>query len=253
MDRAREICSVTSGLRKAAGLRNRLPLEELTVVTTDAAALEPFGGIVADEVNVRSVLLVELDAATESDFGISTKLTVNARVAGPRLGKSVQLAIRGSKKGDWSVAGDGTVTAGGLVLAEGEYSLETVVAEVAVVDGAAGPSRVTGMLPDNGFVVLDTAVTPELAAEGLARDVIRAVQQARRDAGLDVSDRISLTVSGDEAVWAATVAHQELIMLETLAVQFGSAGSAHALPAGQGVEAVVGDNQPIRILVKKLL
>jgi len=108
------------------------------------------------------------------------------------------------------------------------------------------------MLPHNGFVVLDTTVTPELAAEGLARDVIRAVQQARRDAGLDISDRISLTVSGDDDVWAATVAHPELIMLETLSVQFGSAGSAHALPDGQGVDAVVGDNQPIRILVKKI-
>jgi len=263
MDRAREICSVASGLRKAAGLRNRLPLEELTVVTTDVAALEAFGAVIADEVNVRGVQLVELGAATESDFGISERLTVNARAAGPRLGKDVQIAIRGSKKGDWSVSEDGTVTAGGLTLVEGEYSLETVVAGPDTAGSAGVPgsddpadaarvSRVTGMLPHNGFVVLDTTVTPELAAEGLARDVIRAVQQARRDTGLDVSDRISLTVSGDDEVWAATVAHQQLIMVETLATQFGSAGSAHALPEGHGVEAVVGDNQTIRILVKKL-
>jgi isoleucyl-tRNA synthetase len=190
----------------------------------------------------------------ESDFGISTRLTVNARAAGPRLGKDVQLVIRASKQGDWSVSEDGTVTAGGLVLVEGEYALETVVADVPDGVSATEPasSRVTATLSNNGFVVLDTTVTAELAAEGLARDVIRAVQQARRDAGLDVSDRISLTVSGDDEVWAATVAHQELIMLETLAKQFGSAGSAHALPEGQGVEAVVGDNQSIRILVKKL-
>jgi isoleucyl-tRNA synthetase len=248
MDRAREICSVASGLRKASGLRNRLPLADLTVVMTDAASLEPFGAIVADEVNVRTVTLVELGSAREADFGISTRLTVNARAAGPRLGKNVQLAIKGSKQGEWSVAKDGTVTAGGLKLREGEYTLETVVAG----DTPTGPSRMTAMLPRDGFVVLDTTVTPELAAEGLARDVIRAVQQARRDAGLDVSDRISLTVSGDDDVWAATVAHERLIMLETLAVQFGSAGSAHALPENEGVEAVVGDNQQIRILVRKI-
>ena len=283
MDRSREICSVASGLRKAGGLRNRLPLSDLTVVMTDAAALEPFGAIVADEVNVRTVTLIDLDSARESDFGISAKLTVNARAAGPRLGKDVQLAIKASKEGDWSVSRDGTVIAGGLPLVEGEYSIETVVAEVDVLAGSAdggtvadGPantlgqrsagstgttgststptrsSRVTAMLPRDGFVVLDTTVTPELAAEGLARDVIRAVQQARRDEGLDISDRISLTVSGDDDVWAATVAHQELIMLETLSTQFGSAGSAHALPEGQGVNAVVGDNQPIRILLKKI-
>ena len=52
------------------------------------------------------------------------------------------------------------------------------------------------MLPTGGFVVLDTDVTPELAAEGVARDLVRAVQQARKDAGLDVSDRIALTVTG---------------------------------------------------------
>jgi isoleucyl-tRNA synthetase len=185
---------------------------------------------------------------------------VNARAAGPRLGKNVQLAIKGSKSGDWSISPDGIVTAGGLALAEGEYSLQTVVAEGRSasdsVAEAASPakqsSRVTAMLPHNGFVVLDTTVTPELAAEGLARDIIRAVQQARRDAGLDVSDRISLTVSGDDDVWAATVAHQQLIMMETLAMQFSSAGSAHPLHAGQGVDAVVGDNQPIRILVEKI-
>jgi len=181
-------------------------------------------------------------------------------VAGPRLGKDVQLAIKGSKQGDWDVAKDGTVTAGGLALVEGEYSLETVVAEDdgdggsadASAESSQGSSRSTGMLSRDGFVILDTTVTPELAAEGLARDVIRAVQQARRDAGLDVSDRISLTVAGDDDVWAATVAHEKLIMLETLTVQFGSAGSAHALPDGKGIEAIVGENKSIRILVRKI-
>jgi isoleucyl-tRNA synthetase len=266
MDRAREICSVASGLRKSGGLRTRLPLQDLTVVTADAEALGSFGAIVADEVNVRTVTWVDLDSASESDFGISAKLTVNARAAGPRLGKDVQLAIKGSKSGDWSVSPEGTVIAGGLALVEGEYSLVTVVGDVVVADAAMadgsmadgttgtplGSSRVSGVLPHNGFVVLDTTVTAELAAEGLARDVIRVVQQARRDAGLDISDRISLTVSGDDDVWAATVAHREMIMAETLSMQMGSAGSAHALPEGQGVGAVVGDNQPIRILVKKI-
>ena len=109
------------------------------------------------------------------------------------------------------------------------------------------------MLPGGGFVVLDTEVTPELAAEGLARDLVRAVQQARRDAGLDVSDRISLTVLGDQQVWEATVAHQALIVEETLATQFGSAPDVDALPAAlPTVDAVVGDGQAVRILVKKL-
>jgi isoleucyl-tRNA synthetase len=248
MDRAREVCSVASSLRKAGGLRVRLPLQDLTVVVPDALSLKDFGAIIADEVNVRTVTLRDITEASEADFGISQRLLVNARAAGPRLGKDVQQAIKGSKSGDWSVAEDGTVTAGGLELVEGEYTLETVVGEP--VDGG---STTTAMLSGGGFVVLDTAVTHELAQEGLARDVIRAVQQARRDAGLEVSDRISLTVTGGEAVWQAVVAHQELIMAETLAQQFGSAGQLDALPQRSDVtEATVGDSEPVRIKVMKL-
>ena len=248
MDKARDICSTASSLRKAKSLRVRLPLNDLTVVTDHAASLREFGAIVADEVNVRTVTLRDVSEASEADFGVSQRLTVNARAAGPRLGRDVQQAIKGSKSGDWSVAGDGTVTAGGLALQEGEYTLETVVD-----DSVAGGARATAMLPSGGFVVLDTEVTPELAQEGLARDIVRAVQQARRDAGLDVSDRISLTVTGGQLVWEATVAHQSLIVEETLAGQFGSAPQLEALPSRDDVvETAVGDGQPVRIKVMKL-
>ncbi len=186
MDKVREVCSATSALRKAGSLRNRLPLSSLTVVVPDPSGLAGFESIVADEVNVKSVRLLGVDAPEAASYGVSQRLTVNARAAGPRLGRDVQKVIQGSKSGAWSVAEDGTVTAGGLELAEGEYTLDTVA-------GSADEAVAVGVLPTGGFVVLDTAVTPELAAEGLARDLVRAVQQARRDAGLDVSDRIALT------------------------------------------------------------
>jgi isoleucyl-tRNA synthetase len=213
MDQVREVCSATSALRKAGSLRNRLPLASLTVVVTDPAALADFTGIVRDEVNVKEVRLLAADSPEAAAYGVQQKLTVNARAAGPRLGKDVQLAIKGSKSGDWSVADDGAVTAGGLALEEGEYSLETVAA-----DSAGGSA--TGVLPRGGFVVLDTEVTPELAVEGLARDLVRAVQQARRDAGLDVSDRIALTIGGSEEVRAAATTHRDLITAETLATSY---------------------------------
>jgi isoleucyl-tRNA synthetase len=248
MDRAREVCSAASSLRKAGGLRVRLPLAGLTVVVPDAVSLKDFGAIIADEVNVRTVTLRDIAEASEADFGVSQRLTVNARAAGPRLGRDVQQAIKGSKSGDWSVNPDGTVTAGGLSLVEGEFTLETVVDA-----GGQSGARATAMLPSGGFVVLDTAVTPELAQEGLARDIVRAVQQARREAGLDVSDRISLTVTGSQAVWEATVAHQSLIVEETLATQFGSAPQLEALPERPDVaQATVGDGEPVRIKVMRL-
>ncbi|MGN6575987.1 MAG: isoleucine--tRNA ligase [Nocardioides sp.] len=210
MDAVRDVCSATSALRKAAGLRNRLPLASLTVVVDDPGALSGFEGIVSDEVNVKTVRLLDLAAPEATSYGVSQRLTVNARAAGPRLGKDVQKAIAGSKSGDWSVNEDGSVTAGGLALLVGEYSLETVAADT------SGDSA-TAMLPHGGFVVLDTAVTTELAAEGQARDLVRAVQQARRDAGLDVSDRIALTVTAPADVLEAARKHEALLAGETLA------------------------------------
>jgi isoleucyl-tRNA synthetase len=87
-------------------------------------------------------------------------------------------------------------------------------------------------------------VTPELAAEGLARDVIRVVQQARREAGLDVSDRITLTVSASGTVTAAVTAHQQFVASETLATEmtFGPAG---------GFTGEVGDGESVTVLVAK--
>lgn len=223
MDKVREVCSATSALRKARSLRNRLPLSTLTVVVDDPAALEGFDAIVADEVNVKQVRLLAADADEAASYGVSQKLTVNARAAGPRLGKDVQQAIKGSKSGDWSVSESGEVVAGGLALVEGEYTLETVA-------GSADESAAVGVLPSGGFVVLDTEVTDELAAEGVARDLVRQVQQARRDAGLEVSDRIALTVAGSAEVQAVARAHEQLITSETLATSYDVQAGADGEP-----------------------
>ncbi len=212
MDQVRDVCSAGSALRKGASLRNRLPLSTMTVVVAGADRLAGFEDIVADELNVKSVRLLDADHPDAASYGVSQRLTVNARAAGPRLGKDVQTAIKGSKSGDWSVSDTGTVTAGGLVLEEGEFTLETVA--------SGGDGSATGMLPGGGFVVLDTAVTPELEAEGVARDLVRAVQQARRDAGLDVSDRIAVSLVASAEVADAARTHAELIARETLATSF---------------------------------
>ncbi|HEX6760485.1 MAG TPA: DUF5915 domain-containing protein [Propionibacteriaceae bacterium] len=208
MDWVREVCSAGSSLRKAGGLRVRLPLSKLSVIADDAKALRPFAELIKDELNVRDLGLADLEAGGAA-YRVTEVLQVDARAAGPRLGKDVQTA---SKTGEWSVNENGAVTSGGIALQEGEYALRTVL-----VDAYREHQKSVAMLPRGGFVILDTTVTPELAVEGLARDMVRAVQQARRDAGLKVSDRISLQLAGDEAVRGAVEAHAELIKKETLA------------------------------------
>jgi isoleucyl-tRNA synthetase len=211
------------------------------VVAADAQELADFTALIADEVNVREVTLLDLADAAVAEIGVSERLTVNARAAGPRLGREVQAVIRASKAGDWSADAAGVVTCGGVVLAPGEFTVETVVA-----DGAGA----TATLPGGGFILLDTAVTPELAAEGLARDVIRAVQTARRAAGLDVSDRIALAVAGSPAAVTAMQAHRDLITAETLATRLDllDAGALDGDPAA-GDPVSVGDGEIVRIRV----
>jgi isoleucyl-tRNA synthetase len=204
MDLVRSVCSSALGLRKARQLRVRLPLASLTVAHPAAADLEPFTDIIRDELNVKDVRL-DTDPASLGTF----ELAVNPRVLGPRLGGKVQEVIRAVKSGSWTQSGD-LVTAAGVSLQPGEYELRLSV---------AGDAGATAALPGGvGLVALDTVLTPSLEAEGTARDVVRAVQQARRDAGLDVSDRISLVIGADPLTLRAVSAHAEFVTAETLAV-----------------------------------
>jgi isoleucyl-tRNA synthetase len=203
MDLVRAACSAALGLRKARQLRVRLPLASLTIAHPDAASLAPFTGLIAEEVNVKSVELYT-DPARLGTF----ELAVNPRRLGPRLGGKVQEVIRAVKAGAWTQAGD-VITAAGIDLRPGEYDLKLA---------AADPGSTAALPGQAGLIALDTDVTPELAAEGTARDVVRIVQQARRDAGLAVSDRIRLTVGAPAAVAGAIRAHAGFIAAETLAV-----------------------------------
>jgi isoleucyl-tRNA synthetase len=202
MDLVRDVCSATLSVRKAHQRRVRLPLSTVTVASADAKRLTDFVDVIADEVNVRHVELTD----DVGSVAVERLQLVPAKL-GPRLGKQVQQVIKAHKAGDWSVA-EGVVTVGGVVLEDGEYQLELVAGD----DKAS-----TGLNAHDGVVALDIDVTHELEVEGRARDLVRLVQQARRDAGLDVSDRIDLTVTAGENWLEAVAAHEQLIAAETLA------------------------------------
>jgi len=228
MDLVREVASTGSSLRKAKKLRVRLPLPNLTVAlseSVDPQRLEAYRDLIADELNVKSVELTD-DIAAHGRF----ELAVNARVAGPRIGSDVQAAIKAVKAGAGVLNADGTLTAGPAVLNPGEFSSKLVAAEpdwtAALADGA-------------GLVVLDGTVTPELRAEGWAKDRIRELQELRKVTGLDVSDRISVVVSVPEecAAWART--HRDLIAREILATSFEFGDPEQAAEIGDGVRVAI--------------
>ncbi len=230
MDRVRDVCSASSAVRKAAGRRVRQPLANLTIAARDAQALEPYRGIIADEINVKEVVL-----STDLDAVGAFELTVVPSVLGPRVGKQVQQVINAVKQGEWTQdEATGVVTAGGVELAEGEYVLRLV---------AADPSRATTLPSNTGVVVLDIDLTPNLEAEGVARDLVRLVQQARRDAGLHVSDRIALQLGVPESIRTQVEPFLALVTEPTLAV---SVTFAPGEPNGEL------DGEPVFIGVSKV-
>jgi isoleucyl-tRNA synthetase len=191
-------------------------------VTPNVSTIQDYLDILAEELNVKLVVPESFTPESLVAHGLEQRLTINARALGPRLGKGVQDVIREAKAGNWSATP--VVRVGDIELAAGEYTLDIDVTD---------PESAISLLPGGGFVVLDTHLTPELEAEGLARDVVRAVQQARKVAGLDVGDRILLTIDGDAIAIAAVDIHRALIARETLAVtveareaEIGEAGSA---------------------------
>jgi isoleucyl-tRNA synthetase len=246
MDTVRAISSTVLSLRKQNGLRVRLPLAGLTIVTDDAANLEQFEAILRDELNVKSVTFVDQHTTSAAEFGITSRLTVNARVAGPRLGKSVQQAIKGARSGDWNEA-NGVVNAGGIDLLEGEYEL-VLEAAAESAEGESGRSTALALLPTGGFVLLDTTLSPGLEAEGLARDVIRAVQNQRKLSNLNVSDRIRLKLKLDSASVASFSEAPELLDLvarEVLAAgvpvvtEISAEESKRSVPVGSSGQALI--------------
>ncbi|PRY42471.1 isoleucine--tRNA ligase [Umezawaea tangerina] len=232
MDRVRQIASTASSLRKANKLRVRLPLAKLVIAADEVASLEPFAGILKDEVNVKAVELT-----TDVDAHGHFQLAVNARAAGPRIGREVQTVIKAVKAGDWTTTESGAIVVAGIELFPEEYEQRLV---------ATDPAATAALPGGGGLVVLDTVVSPELAAEGVARDLVRVVQQARKDAGLDVSDRIVLTVQVPEETGDAVRTHEAFIAGETLAESV-----VHG-DVEDGSDGVVGDGVKVRVLVAKV-
>jgi isoleucyl-tRNA synthetase len=203
MDLVRDVCSAAHAIRKAKGRRARLPLRRLTVTTADPGRLRPFVGLIADEVNVKEVTFTEgLEDVAER------VLTLVPSALGPRLGPDAPTVFAAVRAGDWTVSDTG-VSAGGLSLEPGEYEL---------VLRPRHPDEGRTLPGDVGVVTLDIDVDAELEAEGAARDIVRMVQAERRQAGLHISDCITLELDAPAAVVGAVEAHRAYVAEQTLAV-----------------------------------
>ena len=199
-----------------------LVVDDAIVVVENVDAVKAYDELLKSELNIKNIEFSTLQDASAHGLKIVHELRVNARAAGPRLGKQVQFAIKASKSGDWHVdAASGapvvSTPSGDLALVEGEYELINRVEEENATVAAAS---VSAALPTGGFVILDTALDDDLLAEGYARDVIRSVQDARKAADLDIADRIALVLTVPAVNVAKVEQFKDLIARETLATSF---------------------------------
>lgn len=215
MDRVRTVVSAALRLREDQGLRVRLPLQTLTVAGDDAASLDALSHLIADEVNVKNVSFSG-DLGAFAEFALQP----NGKVLGPRLGGDVQKVFGAAKQGAWTQNDDGSIEIAGYTLTPEEFTLNVKPAEG--VTAAALPSN-------DAVVVLDIDVTPELEAEGLARDIVRAVQEARKTEDLVVTDRIALTLDLSNEGVAAVQAMETYVSEQTLAttITYASVDGGH--------------------------
>lgn len=203
MDRIREICSVGLSLREANSLRTRLPLSKIIIAGRNNETLKAYAFIIRDELNVKDVHFVE-DTAIYANFN----LQVQAKLLGPKIGGKVQEVIKASKAGQWKLLEDGRVEVGSVILDKEDFNLGLSPNEGVVAKALSANDCV---------VVLDTLITPELEQEGLARDLVRAIQQTRKDAGLHVADSIKLSLSLSDTIKSAVEKHIDYIQDQVLA------------------------------------
>ena len=182
MEQVRDIVGLSAGIRARAKIKLRQPLSRLQISVAHPENLDL--DVIAAEANVKTVEL--LSAAELSK--IATKIVkVNAREVGKKFGPKVQELIQKWKSGDFKELPECGVEIAGEHLSFGEYEMGYLTAEGVEAEASA-----------NAVVLLDTEITPELEIEGLAREIIRTIQELRKTSGFEISDHVTVQWNSEE-------------------------------------------------------
>jgi isoleucyl-tRNA synthetase len=234
----RETAELGRSARATAKAKLRQPLRAAIIVADGAEreAVSELAGIVEDELNVKELRFV----GSADELG-SYAIKPNYRSLGPRFGKAMpQVAAAVAALDPARVA---------AALREGRHvgiSIEADEHELAPEDLLMSLQPLEGYQVErqgSHAVALELEIDDELRREGLAREIVHAVQNARKNAGLDVSDRIELALGGDEPLLEAAHEHEAYIAREVLAIQV-----SHG--AGSGEEATLDGHRLVIALTK---
>jgi len=184
MDLVRSICSTALAIRDNKNLRVRLPLQSLTIIGKDAQRILPFSEIIAEEVNVKEIKIVE-----EISQFAENKLQINFKKIGAKFGAKIKEITNAIKEGNWQKIDDRTIEIAGIELVDDDFELKLTTKNI-----DENKSAIMPLASNDYLVLLSIEITKELEDEGIARDIVRAIQQNRKDANLEISNHILLEI-----------------------------------------------------------
>jgi isoleucyl-tRNA synthetase len=231
---AREVVSLGRTARAASGVKTRQPLATVRVklpasaggrLSPDPATAAELQAEILDELNAKS-----LEVLTDASELVERTLYPLLPVIGPRHGADVGRIMAGARSGDWKLLDGGGAEAGGVSLAPDEFELTA----------RARPGHEVAESGDL-LVALDTQLTRELEAEGLAREVAHRLQGLRKTAGLEVSDRVAASIEGDAALLSQLAPHRDWLADEILAVTLELGGGTDLGPSASFEEVALSE------------
>ncbi|WP_078380686.1 isoleucine--tRNA ligase [Sutcliffiella halmapala] len=211
MDAVLQVVELARGVRNTEAIKTKQPLSELVVIPNKpevGKTLEKYSSIIRDEINVKNVVIKE-----SSDNFVSYDVKLNFRVAGPVLGKNISVVKTYLEK--LSDEEKAKVIQDEKVLVPTSNKVLDIPLDLLNVDRVADSGLSLGS-NQNFYVVLDTTITEELRLEGLAREVIRVIQDERKQQNLPIDLRVDFALDGDEDIKKAIQQNEELIRKNVL-------------------------------------
>ena len=244
MDLVADVVSRVLSIRETRQIRVRQPLPRLIVVADDEQVREPlrrFQAHILDELNIK-----QLDFADNLDAYVGYVLKPNPKSMGPRFGKEMKVVVGALEEQDAGVVA-ATLAGGESVTVEANGSSYELTADDVIVEKEVPPTLVVSEDAEPSLV-LDIEITDDLRREGLARDIVRHVQQLRKDIGLEIQNRINVAWQSDsDDLRAAIKEHGEVIQRETLCDELRAVDGLD----GDGVREVKLGDGVLRVMVLK--
>ena len=210
MEKVRDACTTALRIRNDQKIRIRQPLSKVTFIgVTDSSLSEELKQLVLDEINVKSWANLGKEEITKyADY----KIKINFSVLAKRLPEKIKEIITANKSGDWKIVGDKIEIVGNL-LSHDEFDLKLEAKE-------QYKNNISALSTNDALVLIDLDINKELELEGIARDIVRAIQQTRKDIDLEITDKIIVNIlSNDEIINQSIESWAGYIKEQTLAVE----------------------------------